>query len=77
MRKLRRVRCPECRRLTDWHDNPWRPFCSERCQLIDLGAWAEERYGIPGEPLADEQEKSTEKDNEAEQGGRKDEGASL
>jgi endogenous inhibitor of DNA gyrase (YacG/DUF329 family) len=29
-------------------DNPSRPFCSERCKLIDLGAWAEERYSIPG-----------------------------
>jgi len=29
-------------------DNPFRPFCSERCKLIDLGAWAEERYAIPG-----------------------------
>lgn len=31
-------------------DNPSRPFCSERCKLIDLGAWAEERYSIPGRP---------------------------
>jgi endogenous inhibitor of DNA gyrase (YacG/DUF329 family) len=29
-------------------DNSSRPFCSERCKLIDLGAWAEERYSIPG-----------------------------
>ena len=29
-------------------DNPSRPFCSERCKLIDLGAWAEERYSIAG-----------------------------
>jgi len=44
-----RVKCPTCRTETDWEDNPHRPFCSERCQLIDLGAWTEERYRIPGE----------------------------
>jgi len=27
--------------------NAWRPFCSERCKLIDLGAWATERYRVP------------------------------
>jgi len=28
-------------------ENVWRPFCSERCKLIDLGAWASERYRVP------------------------------
>lgn len=41
------VLCPTCGELTKWQDNPDRPFCSERCQLIDRGAWAEERYAIP------------------------------
>jgi uncharacterized protein len=40
-------RCPFCRRETSWEDNPWRPFCSERCQLIDLGKWASEEYRVP------------------------------
>jgi len=30
---------------------PWRPFCSERCKLLDLAAWADERYRIPGESI--------------------------
>ena len=30
--------------------NPWRPFCSERCRLVDLGAWANEDYRIPAKP---------------------------
>ncbi len=68
MRKLRRVRCPQCRRLTDWHDNPWRPFCSERCRLIDLGAWAEGRYGIPGESLSEQQENNGDKGKDAAEG---------
>lgn len=40
-------RCPLCRRETNWEDNPWKPFCSERCQTIDLGNWATESYKVP------------------------------
>lgn len=43
--------CPVCRQSTTWEDNPWRPFCSERCQLTDLGAWATNHYRIPGPAL--------------------------
>ncbi|MDF0664983.1 MAG: DNA gyrase inhibitor YacG [Nitrospira sp.] len=43
--------CPPCRQSTTWEANPWRPFCSERCQLMDLGTWAAEQYRIPGPPL--------------------------
>jgi endogenous inhibitor of DNA gyrase (YacG/DUF329 family) len=32
----------------------WRPFCSERCRLIDLGAWIDEKHAIPGEPVSPE-----------------------
>ncbi|HZS12348.1 MAG TPA: DNA gyrase inhibitor YacG [Nitrospirales bacterium] len=50
-------RCPICRRETAWQDNRWRPFCSERCQLTDLGTWASEGYRIPDRsPFADEAE---------------------
>ena len=48
---MRRVRCPTCRREVDWEGNRYRPFCSERCRILDLAAWAEERYRIPGEPV--------------------------
>ena len=34
-----------------WQDNPYRPFCSERCQLADLGGWVTEQYRIPGASL--------------------------
>lgn len=40
-------RCPQCRRETNWEDNQWKPFCSERCQMIDLGRWATEEYRVP------------------------------
>ncbi|HVF15780.1 MAG TPA: DNA gyrase inhibitor YacG [Steroidobacteraceae bacterium] len=49
------VSCPTCRRAVEWTEaSRWRPFCSERCKLIDLGAWAAERHAIPGEPVQDE-----------------------
>jgi endogenous inhibitor of DNA gyrase (YacG/DUF329 family) len=44
----RKVKCPTCRKFVVWQDNVYRPFCSERCRLIDLGAWANESYRIPG-----------------------------
>ena len=52
----RRVPCPTCRRPTALADNPHRPFCSERCKVLDLAAWADERYRIPGEPVPQEAE---------------------
>jgi hypothetical protein len=45
------VRCPTCRKALRWSTrNPWRPFCSERCRVLDLGDWAAERRRIPGSP---------------------------
>ncbi len=45
------VKCPTCGKATEYTPkNPWRPFCSERCKLIDLGAWASEDYVIEGTP---------------------------
>jgi endogenous inhibitor of DNA gyrase (YacG/DUF329 family) len=46
--KQRLVNCPRCGKPVPWStDNPYRPFCSERCRLIDLGQWATESYRIP------------------------------
>ncbi|PWU21638.1 MAG: DNA gyrase inhibitor YacG [Bdellovibrio sp.] len=48
-----RVSCPRCKKLVEFSaNNPWRPFCSERCKLIDLGQWAEENYRVPSEDSA-------------------------
>ncbi len=42
------VRCPHCEKPTPYtKENASRPFCSERCRLMDLGAWADETYRIP------------------------------
>ena len=52
------VKCPTCGTEVAWvPDNKFRPFCSERCKQIDLGAWASEKYvigGKPGETSADQ-----------------------
>ena len=56
----RAVTCPTCGKALLWTlANAWRPFCSERCKMVDLGAWATESYRIPVEedkdtPEADE-----------------------
>lgn len=43
------VLCPTCEKRVKWTQaNPYRPFCSDRCRLIDLGAWAAETHRIPG-----------------------------
>jgi uncharacterized protein len=53
-RKKTVVSCPQCGASVVWDAaNPFRPFCSERCKMIDLGAWATESYRIP---VADEKD---------------------
>ncbi|RLA85879.1 MAG: DNA gyrase inhibitor YacG [Deltaproteobacteria bacterium] len=44
-----KVRCPQCGKEVVWEENPYRPFCSERCKLIDLGRWIGEEYRLPAE----------------------------
>lgn len=55
------VDCPTCGNKVEWiEQNKYRPFCSLRCKQIDLGAWAEEKYVIPGatppEELGDDED---------------------
>jgi len=49
--------CPICRNKTTWEENPWRPFCSERCKLIDLGKWVSDDYRIEGKEEDEEDER--------------------
>jgi hypothetical protein len=51
MARRETVRCPTCRREVAWEGNPHRPFCSERCRVLDLGNWATDSYRIPGEEV--------------------------
>ena len=44
------VNCPHCEKPVEWIDSSkWRPFCCERCKMIDLGAWASEDYSVASE----------------------------
>lgn len=43
------MKCPICHQPTTFEGNPNRPFCSERCKLLDFGAWANEEYAVPAE----------------------------
>jgi hypothetical protein len=46
--KKRLVTCPQCGNVSEYNiENAFRPFCSERCSLVDLGQWASEGYRIP------------------------------
>lgn len=43
------VKCPTCGEVVKYENNEFRPFCSERCKLLDFGAWADEEYNLPAE----------------------------
>lgn len=50
MNKPLEVNCPTCSKVVQWiESSEFRPFCSDRCKQIDLGAWADESYAIPSE----------------------------
>ncbi|RKF20860.1 DNA gyrase inhibitor YacG [Alginatibacterium sediminis] len=53
------VKCPTCSKTVVWGEqSPFRPFCCERCRLIDLGEWANEEKVIKGRPVQEDEGKS-------------------
>lgn len=59
----KRVKCPTCGKPVAWtQEAKWRPFCSERCRLIDLGAWAAEEHRIAGESAQPGETEEAERD---------------
>ncbi len=70
---MRVVPCPQCGTEVAWTSTPTRPFCSERCRLIDLGAWLDEKYTIPA-PLTDESASEDEAASPAAKRKREEEG---
>jgi endogenous inhibitor of DNA gyrase (YacG/DUF329 family) len=48
-------KCPRCGRDIQYENNPFRPFCSERCKLIDLGRWVSGTYRVPVDETQDDQ----------------------
>ncbi len=54
------IACRQCRKILQYRkvsDLPYFPFCSERCKLLDLGGWLDEKHRIPGEPAPDKKDK--------------------
>lgn len=55
--KKRTVNCPNCRESVVYDvSNPYRPFCSERCKVMDIASWATEAYRIPASEVSSEHE---------------------
>jgi len=53
MNNQKKINCPTCGKHNTWHpENNFRPFCSSRCKLIDLGEWASGDRKIPGDPVS-------------------------
>ena len=52
------MKCPICGKPVEWKDNPFRPFCSERCKLVDLGRWVSDEYSVPGSPIPQESDET-------------------
>ena len=60
------VKCPRCGKKAEYNGNEFRPFCSERCKLIDVGAWADAEYALPAENAALSEEDFREIERELE-----------
>jgi endogenous inhibitor of DNA gyrase (YacG/DUF329 family) len=64
------MKCPICKKPVELKDNPYRPFCSERCKLIDFGNWADESYRVPAHeqrPSVEELEQQISSDGSQQQ----------
>jgi uncharacterized protein len=55
------VACPTCKKKFKYHDSEYRPFCSEKCRLLDLGQWLSESYAVPAQKLTEEEIQNLEK----------------
>ena len=59
--------CPACRKPAPPRaGNPWWPFCSERCRLLDLGRWMGEEYRVAGAPAGDVRDVAAENSDEGD-----------
>lgn len=54
------INCPTCHKKFNYFSSSFRPFCTERCRLIDLGQWLNESYTVPVEKLTDDQQQKLE-----------------
>lgn len=49
------VTCPNCKKSFNYYSSEFRPFCSEKCRLIDLGQWLSESYSVPAQKMTPEE----------------------
>lgn len=49
------VTCPQCKKKFNYYSSESRPFCTEKCRMIDLGLWLNESYGVPAQKLTEEE----------------------
>lgn len=68
MNKLLNVKCPQCETAFQYYESEFRPFCSKRCQQIDLGHWFQESYVVPTKEVVNEPSpiEENEENNESE-----------
>lgn len=70
MNKLLKVKCPQCDTVFSYYDSEFRPFCCERCKMVDLGHWFEESYKVPDKevvkPDTQKEEKAADEKNNQE-----------
>jgi uncharacterized protein len=59
MKKIE-VTCPTCKKKFNYYNSEWRPFCTEKCRLIDLGHWLSESYTVPVQKLTEEEQETLE-----------------
>lgn len=64
------MRCPTCR-ATVRPQNEFRPFCSRRCKLVDLGKWLDGSYTLPGEPASEDDVAAEEEERVKDEGERR------
>jgi endogenous inhibitor of DNA gyrase (YacG/DUF329 family) len=67
MNKKLKVKCPQCSTEFSYYESEFRPFCSDRCQKIDLGHWFQETYVVPLKETVQEKESAEETPNDIEQ----------
>lgn len=54
-KKKLEVKCPKCKKKFNYYSSEFRPFCTERCKMVDLGHWFDESYAVASEnPLTEE-----------------------
>lgn len=58
--KILKVHCPQCKKEFNYYSSEFRPFCCEKCRLIDLGQWLNESYTVPVQNLTLEEAEALE-----------------